>query len=200
MSLQPKHLKALFAKARNVRSVDPTFDDDAFKDLVQTRYGVASRKDLSMRDFRDLCNVLDALDRGGPAPAPPGRESEAGRRTPTSANSLHSQLDAQAFVNEHGLPWPGRLVTDADRDAAVALIDDFRMHRKGRRIARGVVLRIVFDAGADRTGKRRPWADFDIDVWREARRRWRSGGRVLNEHFFRGIMVHVERDACRDVA
>ena len=171
MPTQPQ-LARLFALARNAG-----LSADEVKQIVAERYGHASRKDLSDREYEELCIHLQ--EAGGSRAAASGR---------LKAGELANEMEIRAFLQSEGLPWS--FPTELDLSHAVTILDDFRRYRASyKRLSIRDARRCLST-----------WGRYPLWVWRRSAEIWLSHYRTKNERYFAGILKHVVRDAARDAA
>jgi hypothetical protein len=166
-----RQLKRLFALARKA-GISP----DEVKTLVADRYGHASRRDLSDREYEELC--LHLQETSG------ARSRAGGRRQP---GELADQMEILAFLREEGLPWDTTVLTDSDITVALAILDDFRCYRQSYKRLSVAQVRSCL----------RGWGRYPVWVWRRSADVWLTHYRTLNERYFAGILQHVLADARR---
>ena len=166
-------LKRLFALARNA-GLTP----DEVKGIVAERYGHASRRDLSDREYEELCVHLQEVSGD--------RSAASGRR---KAGELANPMEILAWLNEKPrLPWDAVALTEHDVTTVMTLLDDFRVRRDS-------YLRISVAQARRWLGW---WGRYPLSAWREAAGIWLSCYRSrldLDETYFQGILRKVARRA-----
>ena len=161
-------LKRLFALARNA-AISP----DELKAIVRDRYGHASRRDLSDREYEELCVHLQEVS--GDRAAGSGR---------LRAGELANEMEILAWLQSEKLPWPEIAVTSHDVSVATTLLDDFRRRRaRYKRIS-------VAQARTWLSW----WGRYPLYIWRRATEVWLAGHRTKGERYFLGICQNIERD------
>ncbi|HJN16233.1 MAG TPA: hypothetical protein QGH10_12100 [Armatimonadota bacterium] len=172
MAITNRQLKRLFALSRKAG-----IDGAELKQIVQERYGHESRRDLSGREYEELCVHLQEVagDRG----------KASGRLQP---GELANEMEILAWLQSEGLPWDPIAVTDFDGTRAVALLDDFRR----RRVRCG---RISVAQARKWLGW---WGRYSIHAWRLSADAWLNsyrGQMDKDETYFMGIVRKQARVA-----
>ena len=172
MAITNRQLKRLFALARRA-GVTP----DEVKALVYERYGHESRRDLSDREYEELCVHLQTVagDRG----------KDSGRLQP---GELANEMEILGWLQTEGLPWDPVAVTDSDVTRAVILLDDFRRRRV--KYARISVRQARKWLGW--------WGRYGLHVWRQSADVWLTHYRSnmdFDETYFMGIVRKLSKRA-----
>ena len=170
-------LARLFALARNAG-----LDNASLHDIIESRFGHKSVKDLMPRQYEDLTRSLS--QRHVPERMPLQVPDIAPLNGTYLDHPSHGYMVALAARSDGEL-FPG--ATEADITIAGKLLDCFRTYRKRKRIAM-----------AQARGMMRSWLPYHIEVWREAARRYLEQASTRDEKYFAGILRRVQRDSALD--